>query len=368
MRVIVDAHMVGQKETGNETYVLGLLSGLVHLPDLTVAAVVTASQNTASLEKLHNLEIIRLPSTNNWLRLGYYLPRMSSAWRADILHVTYIAPFFSKIPIVTSVHDVSHQVFPKFFSLRDRLLFTTLFPLSLRRSDAILTLSEFSKNEIWEKYPYLEKKTIHAVPLAAKSLFSSLEKKQLDQHILQKYSIRNQFILAVGNLQPRKNLSRLIEAFATLKSDVDVQLVIVGKAQWQASQVYKQVLDLKLEERVLFTGYVPDSELLHLYNAAIVFVYPSLYEGFGLPVLEAMACGTPVIASNTTSLPEVANDAAILVDPTNVSEIREAILEIIQAPELAKTLSRKGLLNIKNFSWRVTAEATAKVYRSIYKS
>ena len=362
MRVVVDAHMVGQKETGNETYILGLLSELIHLPNLTVAAVVASSQNISPLERLGNLEIIRqhYDGLKAWTDI-------SRVWSADVLHVTYIAPFFSTTPIVTSVHDVSHRVFPEFFSLRDRLLFATLLPLSLRRSDAILTLSEFSKNEIWKEYPNFRKK-IYAIPLAAKPLFSNLNKAEIDKDLLKKFNINDRFILAVGNLQPRKNLSRLIKAFASLDKELDVQLVIVGKAQWQASRIYEQVIDLKLEEQVIFTGYVSDNELLHLYNAASVFVYPSLYEGFGLPILEAMACGTPVIASNTTSLPEVTKDAALLINPQNEWAIREAINKVLKFPQLAESLSQKGLFNAENFSWKKTAEATARVYHSVFKS
>jgi glycosyltransferase involved in cell wall biosynthesis len=196
--------------------------------------------------------------------------------------------------------------------------------------------------------------------------FSPVRQEERLQTVRSQYGLGPDFVLAVGNLQPRKNLLRLIKAFASVREQMEgIQLVVVGKAQWQASAVYETVKHMGLEGDVLFLGYVPDGDLMLLYNCARVFVYPSIYEGFGLPVVEAMACGTPVVTSNTSSLPEVAADAAILVDPHSEEQIADALRRVLLDPDLALSLSRKGLRRAKQFSWQQTAQDTVAVYQTV---
>jgi len=182
-----------------------------------------------------------------------------------------------------------------------------------------------------------------------------------------KYDLPRRFVLAVGNLQPRKNLDRLLGAYARLhdRGVVPHGLVLVGQRWYKGEAVAERIRELGIEKDVRLTGYVSDEELVALYNLADIFVYPSLYEGFGLPVLEAMACGTPVVTSNTTSLPEVAGDAAVLVDPRSESEIMNAIERVACDPDYRRELRRRGLAQAAKFSWRRVAEQTAEVYRSV---
>jgi glycosyltransferase involved in cell wall biosynthesis len=183
-----------------------------------------------------------------------------------------------------------------------------------------------------------------------------------------RYGIKSEFLLSVGNLQPRKNLCRLIKAFSLIRGDIDqMQLVIVGGAKWHVSEIYDLVSRLGLEKNVVFTSYVSDKDLVALYNLARVFVYPSLYEGFGLPILEAMACGTPVICSNTSSMPEVAGDAAVLIDPHNVEQIAETLLFVLLDPKLKQDLRERGLERATGFSWRRTAQQTLEVCRQVLR-
>ncbi len=362
IRVLIDAHLIGSRETGNETYTVNLLHALSQLPDVECGAAILPGCKFPSY--LSQVEPVTLSSTGNWDRICFSLPRLCRQWKADILHVNYIGPFYSYCPIVTTVHDVAFKRYPGFFSLRDRLLFATLLPLTMYHpGSTIITVSNHAKREIGHFYPKLVGK-IHVTPEAADPKFRQVHSKNLLDNVKLRYGINSDFILAVGNLQPRKNLTRLIKAFVTIRDQCGgIQLVVVGKAQWQSSEIYKIVQHLHLENKVIFTGYVPDEDLVLLYNAARVYAYPSVYEGFGLPILEAMACGTPVITSNTASMPEVAGDAAVLVDPLSEEQIGQVIINVLRNPELATTLIEKGLKRAKEFSWQKTALGTLTTYQ-----
>lgn len=362
MRVMVDAHMLGSRETGNETYVRNLLVGLAEQGSCDVAAAVPPGVDLSHFSIDPTVERLPLAPPGDWFRLLYTLPSLCRRWRADLLHVTYVGPFFPPCPLIVSVHDVSFRRYPEFFSGMHRLLFSTLLPWTLRRANGVITLSESAKQEILWFYPFLENK-VYVTPLAPSRLFCPVTDQDALRAACARYGIHSDFVLAVGNLQPRKNLSRLIEAFAAVLPQVEsLQLVIVGQEQWQSSALYDMVHRLDLAERVLFTGYVPDQDLVLLYNAAEVFVYPSVYEGFGLPILEAMACGTPVVTSNTSSMPEVAGDAAILVDPYSVEQIAKGILSVLTDFELRQDLIERSLKRAVQFSWGKTAQQTLEIY------
>jgi glycosyltransferase involved in cell wall biosynthesis len=188
--------------------------------------------------------------------------------------------------------------------------------------------------------------------------------------IREQYGIRGDYILGVGSIQPRKNLVRLIDSYARLLASRGEErlpkLVLVGKKAWLFGETLRAVEDRGLAENIIFTGYVPESDLPALYSGALCFVYPSYFEGFGLPPLEAMQCGTPVITGNRTSLPEVVGDAAIMVDPFDVEEIGAALSQLIDSSELRATLRAKGLVHAQKFSWRETAKLTLGVYEKAF--
>jgi glycosyltransferase involved in cell wall biosynthesis len=355
--------LIGSREAGNETYTLSLLQALSQLPGVKCGAAILP--NTILPEYLSDVEPVPLRSSNNWGRILYALRVACRDWCADILHVNYIAPFFVSCPIVTTVHDVSFKRFPEFFSLRDRLLFATLLPVTLRRVSAVIAVSHHAKQEIVDVYRFLKDK-VYVTMEASNPMFGLVRDEALLQSARLRYGIHSDYVLAVGNLQPRKNLSRLISAFDRARREIKcVQLVIVGKDQWRFSHIYDAVKKYSLENDVVFTGYIPDKELVLLYNSAKVFVYPSLYEGFGLPILEAMSCGVPVVTSNVSSVPEVAGGCALLVDPNSVDQIACAILQILNNNDLALSLSEKGLERVKQFSWLKTAQETLTVYKKV---
>ena len=360
MRVLIDAHMLGQRETGNESYVQGLLTGLAGLDNVTIAAAVEPGYQVADDRRITWLP---LPSSSSWRRLSGGLATLAQQWNADVMHSTYFAPYRSPCPVAVSVHDVSFRRFPEFFSRRDRILFSTLLPGSLRRASEILTLSSHARDELHHFFPGL-RAGIHVVPAAAASVFRPLDEAAVEP-VLAKNGLRRPYLLAVGSIQPRKNLLRLIEAYSDVRhAHRAVQLVIVGPGGFQASRIHEAIVERGLSDAVQWLGYVTDADLAAIYNAAVALVYPSVYEGFGLPVLEAMACGRPVIAANTSSLPEVAGDAGILVDPFDVSSLRGAMMRILGDAQTTHDLSQRGLHRASHFSWRRSAEMAVAAYRA----
>lgn len=362
---MVDAHMVGRRETGNETYVVGLLSGLARLPEVEVAAVVSPDAPLPPELTSGGVELLPLRSSSNWARVGWRLARCSDAWKPDVLHSTYIAPLRCRCPLVLTVHDVSFQRFPKFFSPRDRVLFATLFPSSLRRAAVVLTISQHARREITHFYPRL-RTPVRSIPLGIGRVFRPVTDESRLRELRRRYDTGATFILAVGNLQPRKNLPALVRAFRRVREQMpDVRLVIAGQGQWQTSPLFELVRSLDLSDRVVFPGYVAREDLPGLYSAARLFVYPSTYEGFGLPILEAMACGTPVVAVDTASIPEVAGDAALLTETPGDDDLATAILRVLEDASLARKLARRGLRRAERFSWDQTARQTVAAYHEV---
>jgi glycosyltransferase involved in cell wall biosynthesis len=358
--------MVGSQETGNETYCRGLLEGLAHVEsDHDYFVYVSSPSALAALEGRSNIHREVLERKNSAWRLTVGFAGLTHTARLDLLHVTYNVPLFVPCPLVVSVHDISFALYPEFFSKRDLRLLSAYVPLSLRRARHVVTLSESAAHDIERVYK-LPRSKISVTPLAARTTFNVRADCNETVAVHERFGLRSPYILAVGNLQPRKNLARLVEAFARLpRSCDDVKLVLAGRAQWRESQLYELIERLRLDDRVVFTGYLSDHELAVLYRGALAVAYPSLYEGFGLPILEAMACGSPVICSSTSSMPEVAGDAAILVDPYGTGEIAEALRWVIESPTLRDDLRRRGLERAALFSWESTARQTAAIYERV---
>jgi glycosyltransferase involved in cell wall biosynthesis len=356
--------MLGNREGGNETYVAGLLAGLGELaaPDVEVTALVDPRLPRHAGDRWPGIEFRRLPTGRSVPRLLFEVPVACRAVKADIVHMTYNASLRLPCSLVLSVHDVLFRRFAGFFSPRDRLLLNTLMPFSMSRATRILTLSEASRADILAYYPRA-KDRIDVIPLAAGPVAAAVP----DFSAVRRICGEDSFVLAVGTIQPRKNLARLVKAFALLKSTARgrLRLVIVGKPQWRSKDVYGLAGRDLDELDVAFTGYVSDAELAGLYRRCSAFVFPSLGEGFGLPVLEAMACGAPVITSSLSSLPEVTGEAAYLVDPYSTAEMAQAMGELLSDRSLADELRGKGLEQAKKFSWLNTARLTVDAYRRV---
>jgi glycosyltransferase involved in cell wall biosynthesis len=355
--------MIGERETGNESYALNLLRGLATLTDDdSQYGVLTPRPQAlrAAITLPPRFEVVRVWPAASALRIPFGMPIALASWRSNLLHVTYIAPGRPGCPTVVTVHDLSYLAHPEWLSWRVRFTLNQLVPRSVRAAARVIAISEFTKQDLIQRYGLSPEKIV-VVPLAAGANFTP-QPDAAAQPL--PAGMREPFILAVGNLEPRKNLATLIQAFAELvrQQKFAGQLVIAGKATYRGEEAAGAVARLGLEGRVIFTGFVDDATLRVLYNRATLFAYPSLYEGFGLPLLEAMACGCPVVASNATAIPQTAGDAAILVDPTSVAALTAAMARIVADPELARRMSAQGKAQAARFSWTRTAELTRAVY------
>lgn len=282
---------------------------------------------------------------------------------------THYTPVYMPLPSVIAIMDMSFERFPEYFNKRDYYQLKYWTWMSTFQAEKILTISKFCKTEIERIYPFAKGKVVVTYPGYDKERFNRKVKSQGSKFkkISLKYKIYNHYLLYIGTLQPRKNLTMLVEAFAQLK-DKSTQLVIVGmisegRGGWMYQGIFEKARSLRLEDRVIFTGYVPDEELPYLLAGATGYVLPSLYEGFGIPAIEAMATGVPVIVSKMSSLPEICGEAAIYIDdPYKVRSLRRALQEaLLQTPSERAKRVELGLRWVKRYNWEKTARQTLDV-------
>ena len=292
-------------------------------------------------------------------------PRLLERLQPDVVHFTNgIVPMASPVPVVVTIHDMSLTLYPGYHPPRRVLLNRPLVNLAARRADAIITVSESSKRDIVRSYG-LSPERVHVVHEAAAPAFRPIHDLGELTRVRRQYGLADRFILYVGTIEPRKNLPKLIEAFARRRrrGDLTHQLVCVGPYGWLSRDIEALLDRLQVNDSVLFTGYVPFHDLAALYNLAEMFVFPSIYEGFGLPVIEAMACGTPVITGHVAALDEVTGGAVEHVEALEVEAIGDALVRLAQDRDRRQALRRAGLQRAQFFSWARAARETAIVYR-----
>jgi glycosyltransferase involved in cell wall biosynthesis len=365
MRFAVDAHAIGRHLTGNEVYVRSLLNGFATL-DQESEFITYLSMDEAETWVPSRFPVRRIAG-NPFVRLGCGFALKLRRDRAELLHVQYTAPLGCSVPVVVSVHDVSFLEHPDYFPASRALQLRLTVQRTIRNAAQILTGSAFSRDAIAHAYR-LDPDRIAVVPNAAADSFHPVQRKIALAQVRGRLGIRAPFLLSVGDLQPRKNQVGLIEAFAGLikaMPHIEHHLVLAGKETWFGRRVRRAAKHSGVADRVRFLGFVSDDDLLQLYNACEVFCFPSFYEGFGLPVLEAMACGAAVACSNTTAIPEVAGGAALLFNPYNANEMACAMHDLIAHRELRARMGRLGLQRAAQFSWRTTARKTLDVYYSV---
>lgn len=365
MRVGIDARPTQGSFTGDATYWRGLITGLSQInSDNEFLLYLHDKLQTPEKPLSPNMRYTLLQGLNWRIWSAYSFPKALKRDRASVAHVQYSIPPFAPCPVITSIHDVSFKRHPEFFSPKDCFILDMGVRLSKHRAARILALSEYTKAEICELYSINENRVDLVYP-GVDSLFRPCDREESLELVSAKYNITDPFVLTLGVIQPRKNLSRLLKGFAALKQDRDVRhkLVIVGKYGWMEENLTRTIADLGLTGEVLLTGYAPYEDLPYLYSGADLFVYPSVYEGFGLPPLEAMCCGTPVITGNRSSLPEVVGDAGIMVDPYKPEAFADAISRVLVDESLHADMSRKGLEQSRKFSWERTARQVDAIYR-----
>lgn len=301
-----------------------------------------------------------------WEQLA--LPALAQRKKLDLLHATVnVMPIAVTCPMVVTVHDLSFLRYPDSFPPVQRTYLRTQVRRSVLRAARVIAVSEATRQDLIKLFE-VPANRVDVVYNGIDAAFHPAPDDQVALFRRQK-GLPDRFVLHVGTLEPRKNLVRLVHAFDLVRRQTDhwpdLRLVLVGGKGWYYEEIFEAVQRLQLERNVLFTGFVADDELPWWYRAASVFAYPSLLEGFGLPVAEAMACGTPTVTSSLSSLPEIAGDGALLVDPTSEEELAAALHRVLTNPNLARDLRERGLRQAARFSWSHTASETAEVYRRV---
>jgi glycosyltransferase involved in cell wall biosynthesis len=384
MRIGIDARFLTHPQKGGfKTYTENLVAAL--------ACVDPKNEYVLYLDRDPD-QSTRIPQQSNFsCKVLKQLPGIGMPWREqaaiglqttrdrlDLLHSPCLtAPIFHACPLVMTIHDMI-WLFPQQYSKSDTFSLQwklmewyqlTIPRIASRRAAAILTVSQISKDDI-VRHLGIDPTCIHVTHGAVSSLYQRVEDPGKAQSIRTKYGLNSRFIFAIGSADPRKNLEILVDAYARLPESLrtEYHLVIMWTAPVLAESISKKIQDLDISRFVRFIFQVPNEDLVFLYNEASLFVFPSLYEGFGLPVLEAMACGTPVVAANTSSIPEVAGDAALLVEANDPEGISTAMAQVLSDAGLASRMVQKGLKRTAMFSWEKCANETLVVYNQTMSS
>ncbi|MBV8844972.1 MAG: glycosyltransferase family 4 protein [Bryobacterales bacterium] len=365
MRFSVDAHTIGCHLTGNEVYIRNLLHQFARL-DAAGEFIAYVSKSEAPAVVPNRIRT-RLVSENPYKRLGWDLPARVRRDQPDLLHVQYTGPVFCRVPLVVSVHDVSFLEYPQWFTQYRAMQLRMTVARTVRKAAAVLTPSEFSRDSILRHYKIDGSKVI-VTPNGVSAHFRQIDRSLALAAVERKLKARGPFVLTVGDLQPRKNHAGLLRAFESVMREhpqLQHRLVFVGKETWYSKDLHRAVDASSMRGRVHFAGFVDDRDLVQFYGACDLFVYPSFYEGFGLPILEAMACGRAVACSGTTAMPEVADSAGILFNPYSVPEMARAMRDVLLDPQLRVRLERLGAQRASLFSWERAASRTLQVYQRV---
>jgi glycosyltransferase involved in cell wall biosynthesis len=306
----------------------------------------------------------RFPNRSAWMQL--MLPGDLAAARLDVCHFTNsLAPLRAPCPMVITLHDMSLFVHARLHPLKSQLFVRSIIPAVVRRAAAIITVSQHAKREIVAGLHVTPDKVHVIYEAAAPQYHTFTDAAELDR-VRQRYRLQKPFVLYVGTIEPRKNLTRLVAAFARAKRlRPDLELILAGQLGWKYASLLTAIEDLNLGHAVRRLGYVPDEDLPALYSLARLLAFPSLYEGFGLPVVEAMACGTPVLTSNGSSLAEIAAGASCLIDPLDIGDIAQGLVTLATDDNLHARLRIAGLARSAQFSWQRAAEETLRVYDAV---
>ncbi|MCO5214559.1 MAG: glycosyltransferase family 4 protein [Thermomicrobiales bacterium] len=344
----------GYRQTGISRYISEVISGLER---------VRASSDEVVLLGQHTGPIKENPLTRILWEQSF-LPVNIAAQRLSVMHTPIGAvPLLGIAPNVVTVHDLAFLKYPESLPSDRRTWLIAATKMSTRRARKIITVSQATADDLREWLDVPEGK-IHAIPLATSGKVERVEGTSLNVFRM-KWKIDRPYVVAVGTLEPRKNLPTLLRAFAHIKDQIDHQLVLVGPEGWLTGELKSTLEELDLGDRVRLTGWVSDEELGGWYSGADLFAFPSLYEGFGLPSVEAMRCGAPVLCSDNSAFPEVVGDAGVLLPAENVDAWAETMLSLLNDESRRRELRERGFARAELFSWERTAQETYDVYKEI---
>lgn len=403
MRIGIDIRAIGKQRTGDEVYFFNLVKNLA-VRDKKNEYFLFADRNPKKNKKLgdeigklelgKNFKIIFIDSPNRfcwnlWALPNYlkknpvypvrniqsdssntHLTQISNG--VDIFHTQYIAPFWlpKNIKLVLTIHDISFNFFPQYIKKSDLFFLKTLLPRSIKRAEKIITVSQNEREKIINFYKIPPEKVDFAYNGVDYEKFAKEFSKEEKEGIRQKYNLPQKFLLYVGTFQPRKNIPTLIKAFNIFSkkhNQKNLKLVLAGnkKARNFDKRIDKMIERYQLQGKIIFPGWIDEEDKPILLQSAQCFVFPSLYEGFGIPIVEAMAAGIPVISSNASCLPEVGKDVVLYADPQNAEEFSEKIQQVLTDETLRDDLIKRGQEIAKEYSWQKTAEKILAVYKSL---
>ncbi|MEW5718373.1 MAG: glycosyltransferase family 1 protein [Chloroflexota bacterium] len=366
MRIGIDARLVFYHQAGIGQYILRLTQALAQNNRDDTFVIFKSRKDHTPIVAQSNFK-----RQDMWTPSHHRIERWAMSvelapFALDVLHSPdFIPPAWTRCPSVITMHDLAFMLYPRFLT-RESARYYGQVDVAARRADHIIAVSESTKRDTIRLLGVPESK-VTVIHEAAHPLFEPIADDSAGEFVRAHYNLPSEFILFVGTIEPRKNLPTLLRAFRRLRDNYksEAVLAIAGNRGWLVEQVDQVIAELRLGDTVRFLGNVRNEELVYLYNAAKLFVFPSLYEGFGLPPLEAMACGTPVIVSNVSSLPEVVGDAGLLIDPEDVEALTVAMWRVLTDDKLRRELSEKGLKRAQTFSWERAAHETLAVYRQV---
>jgi glycosyltransferase involved in cell wall biosynthesis len=371
MRIGIDATALPPRPVGAGNYIIQLIRSISDL-ETEHEFIVFAQESGAALLDIQERDCFHLvvsPDQSPGRRLVWEqvsFPGLIRRERIDLLHsLHYTRPLRLPCASVVTFHDMTFFLYPQLHTRAKRLFFPLAIRYSARHADALISVSESTRQDAI-RLAGVEPGKIFTVPLGVSQDFHPISDPVARNQIRERYRLPEDFILYVGLVEPRKNLPLLVKSYkALVERGISLPLVIVGRFGWMYQEVLDLVEALGIKERVWFAGYIPQEDLPIVYNLASLFVYPSLYEGFGLPVLEAMACGVPVVATSVSSLPEVAGQAGLLVPPGDETALTQAMQAVLTDPDVRQQLTEKGPQRASQFTWKRTALSTLKVYRHV---
>lgn len=364
MYIVIDARMVTDQMHGIARYTYNLVNRLVRIDQKNYYTLLV-NGSYFSVFKDIKTNVSLQPVRSKFISIGEQieLPVILKKLKADLFHSpSFVAPLYPACKLIMTIHDMNHMSFPQYYSMIHQLYYQYIVKPSAVKAKKIITVSQFSRKEI-NRWLGVPREKIKVTYNGVEDRYTVIDDLAALREVNGKYRLPEKFILYIGNKKPHKNVGRLIEAYAKLKTNY--YLILSGDPDEQLNTL---VSELDLAAKVKFIGNVPDQDLPQLYNLADLFVFPSLYEGFGLPPLEAMACGTPVITSNVSSLPEVVGEAGITVNPNNVDELANAINKVLVDEKLRKNMIEEGLKQARKFNWETTARETLDIYEEALKS
>ena len=371
MRIGIDATAVPPKPMGAGLYIIYLVREIANLESDFEFVVFAQDYLRPFFADIDNprVKIRWVGNMHPGIRLVWEqirFPVLIRGEELDLLHSPhYTMPLSKPVKEIVTFHDLIFLIYPELHTRAKRVFFPWMMRRSARKADLIITDSDSTKRDA-AKLLGVDLKKMVTVPLGYQEIFKPIHDKHVLQSIKKQYKVPDKFILYVGAIEPRKNVPLLLRVYKRIvEQGYPHHLVIPGKMGWMVKQVIPLIKELGIEESVNLMGYVPYVDLPAIYNLADLFVYPSVYEGFGLPPLEAMACGTPVITSNISSMPEVVGDAAILVPPNDEDALYESIIHLLADSDYRKELRTKGLKRATQFTWKHTAQKTLALYQEV---